>query len=415
MENEQQKRKFDYSYVIYIIAFLMIFIGLGFAHNVRSLFIQPVCDGVNVSRGVFALSDSIRFIVTAVMNLSFGFLVVKLGQKLMIAIGFTCLTLGLIIYSVAPLIYIYWIGSMFLGIGISFTTTTMIGSIMNSWCDKNKGTVTGFVLSASGIGGAVATQIVSPIVETGVDGYRKAYLLCAAVVAVTGVIVTVLYKKRGTVVTNKKKARDIGWEGITFQEALRKPYFYVCLLCIFFTGFVLQGMTGTSTQHMKDVFNDPAYVTNILSSHLLILTASKFLTGFIYDKFGVKVTFSICALSGVASLALLAFMQNTGMGRGFAVIYAVISCVAVPLETIMLPIFASEFFGPKSFDKAVGLITGVNVAGYAVGSFVLGLICDIAGGYSLGYCVYGIIMSITFFLMFYVIYASGKERLKSTK
>ncbi len=413
MENKKEK-KLNYAYVIYVISFIMIFIVLGFGHNVRSLFIQPVCDGLNVSRGVFSLSESIRFVVTALMNLCFGLFVAKLGQKAMIAIGFACITGGLMIYSVAPQIYVYWIGAILLGIGISFTTTTMIGSIMNSWCDKNKGTITGLVLSSSGIGGAVATQIVSPIVESGADGYKRAYFFCAMIILVTGVIVTLLYKNRGMAVTNKKKSRDVGWEGITFQEALRKPYFYICLVCIFLTGFSLQGMTGTSTQHMKDVFNDPVYVTNILSSHLLILTASKFLTGVIYDKFGVKTTFIICAVSGIAALMLLTFMDNNVVGKSFAAVYAFISCVACPLETIMLPIFASEFFGPKSFDKAIGLITGLNVAGYAAGSFVIGIICDIAGGYAKGYFIYGMIMVAVLFLMLYVIRAARKERLKST-
>lgn len=412
MENQKEK-KFNYAYVIYAVSFIMIFMGLGFGHNVRSLFIQPVCDGVGVSRGIFALSDSIRFVITALMNLSFGLVVAKLGQRIMIAIGFAAMTAGLFIYSFAPSIYVYWVGAVLLGVGLSFTTTTMIGSIMNSWCDKNKGTVTGLILSASGIGGAVATQIVSPVVESGADGYRKAYQLCAIVVLITGIIVVLLYKNRGQAVSNKKKSRYVGWEGIEFSEASKKPYFYICLICIFFTGFALQGMTGTSTQHMKDVFNDPVYVTNILSSHLLILTASKFLTGVLYDKFGVKITFIICALSSVAALMLLAFMNNDPVGKGFAVAYAFISCVGCPLETIMLPIFASEFFGPKSFDKAIGLLTGLNVAGYAAGSFVIGLICDLAGGYAKGYFIYGLIMVMVFFLMLYVIRAARKERLKS--
>ncbi len=405
-----KQKKLNYAYVIYALSFLMVFVGLGFSHNTRGLFIESVCNGVGVSRGVFALSDSIRYVVTALVNMSFGFFVMKLGQRVMISIGFACLTASMFIYAFAPVIYVYWIGSIILGIGFSLTTTTMVGSIMNCWCDKNKGTITGLVLSASGIGGAVATQIVSPVIESGSDGYRKAYIICGTVILATGIIMVLFYKNRGTAFATKKKARDVGWKGISFQEAVKRPYFYVCLTGIFLTGFALQGMTGTSTQHMKDVFHDADFVTNILSSHLLILTASKFLTGFIYDKLGLKITFSICAVASVASLMLLTFMQNDAIGRGAGAIYAFVSCVAVPLETIMLPIFASEFFGPKSFDKALGIIAGLNVAGYAVGSFVIGIICDITGGYATGYFIYGMIMVAVFFMMYYVMHAARKYR-----
>jgi len=413
MENKQ--RKFNYAYVIYVLSFLMIFVAIGFAGNVRSLFIQPVCDGLNVTRGVFSLSDSIRFISTALMNFGFGFLLVKIGQRKMIALGFACIASALFIFSYAPVIYVYWIGSVLFGIGASLTTTTMVGSIMNCWCEKNRGTIMGLVLSASGVGGAVATQLVSPIIENPDYGYRKAYLFCGIVVLATGILIVLFYRNRGKAVMNKKKAHDVGWDGITFHEALKRPYFYVCIVCIFLTGLALQGMTGTATQHMKDVLKDPAYVANILSSHMLVLTVAKFLTGFIYDKFGVKVTFCICAVASIISLVLLTFMQNNAIGKGFAATQAIVSCIGVPLETIMLPIFASEFFGSKSFDKALGIIGGVNVAGYAVGSIVIGFICDITGSYATGYFIFSVIMIAVLFAMLYVIKASRKERLKSAE
>lgn len=409
-----KEKELNYAYVIYALAFLMIFVGLGFG-NTRVLYIQSVCDGLNVSRGVLSLSDSIRFITTALMSFAFGFLISKLGQRIMIATGFLCLTGAMLTYSFAPNIYIYFIGSMLLGMGLSLTGTAMVGSIMNSWCDKNKGTITGFILAASGVGGATSTQIISPLIESGANGYRKAYFISSIIILLTGIVIFLLFRNKGTAVVNKKQARNVGWEGIAFQEALKRPYFYVCIACIFFTGFALQGMTGTSTQHMKDVFKDPVYVSNILSGHMLVLTATKFLTGFIYDKKGLKVTFCICAIAGVASLMLLTFMKNNAMGKGFALVEAVISCVATPLETIMLPIFTAEFFGPKSFNKALGIISAFNVAGYAAGSFVIGIICDITGSYATGYFIYGIIMVAVFLMMQYVISASRKERLKSAE
>ena len=148
----EKEKKFNYAYVIYVLSFLMIFVGIGFAGNVRTLFLNPVCKGLNVEKDIFSLSESIRFISNALMNFAFGFLLRKTGQRNMIALGFGCLTCAMIIFSFAPVIYVYWIGSVFFGFGAALVTTTMVGSIMNSWCDKNKGILTGLALSASGIG-----------------------------------------------------------------------------------------------------------------------------------------------------------------------------------------------------------------------------------------------------------------------
>ena len=63
--------------------------------------------------------------------------------------------------------------------------------------------------------------------------------------------------------------------------------------------------------------------------------------------------------------------------------YGVLSPFALPLETIMLPIYASEFSEEKSFNKILGIFVSLNTAGYAVGAPVANLCYDITGSYDI--------------------------------
>ena len=168
-------KKTEYKWVIVALCFLMVLTTLGFCSSSRTLFLSPITEALGIERSKFSLNDSCRFVSTAIVNIFFGTLVNKFGAKKLIGAGFLSLIGAMIIYATANSIWIFYIGGVMLGIGLSWTTTTMVGYVVNKWCRENKGTIMGFVLAANGVGGAVATQIVSPIIydKNDIFGYRK--------------------------------------------------------------------------------------------------------------------------------------------------------------------------------------------------------------------------------------------------
>ena len=118
----------------------------------------------------------------------------------------------------------------------------MVVYVVNKWAKSNKGTIMGAALAANGLGGAVAVQIVSPIIEKSADGYKDAYLLIAAILLFVGALVVIFFKNEPKIQESHeavskdgkpKKKRGMNAEGLEFSEALRKPYFYASVLCVF--------------------------------------------------------------------------------------------------------------------------------------------------------------------------------------
>ena len=113
----------------------------------------------------------------------------------------------------------------------------------------------------------------------------------------------------------------------------------------------------------------------------LILTATKFLAGFSYDKLGLKTTLTICKQCGFGSFICLALCGNSQTGMLLAMGYGILSPLALPLETVLVPLIAADLFGEKDFSKLLGIFVGCNYAGYAVGGFVFNLVFDLTGSY----------------------------------
>ena len=407
------KKKIEYKWVAVVLSFLMVMICLGFCSSPKSLFIGPVTEYLGISRGAFSIGDSLRFISTAVINVFFGYLVGKFGTKKLIGAGFLCLIASQLLYSFAENVYAFYIGGILLGLGFSWTTTTMVGCVVNRWCRESKGTIMGAVLAANGIGGAIAIQLITPVIESGPLGYKSAYRMIAIILGVVALLMMLIYREKkdsDAPAVSKKKSRGREWVGIDYKSAVRTPYFYGAAICIFLTGLVLQGVNGVAAAHMKDVGIDPAYVATVLSIHSLVLALFKFLTGVVYDRFGLRTTITMCSVTAVIVMILLSMLTNSVMGKILAMIYGIFSSLALPLETILLPIYAGDLFGQKSFDKILGLFVSVNTAGYAVGAPVINFIYDMTGSYASGFVLCACVMLAVIVALQFVINAAHKKQ-----
>jgi predicted MFS family arabinose efflux permease len=170
-----------------------------------------------------------------------------------------------------------------------------------------------------------------------------------------------------------------------YKAILKTPYLYPAAFFIFSAGMVLQSVHGISAPLFQDSGMSIDTVTNILSLSSLFLFFTKFGVGFIYDKLGVRHTSTICYTSSIVSVVLLYVVSQTA-NVPLAYGYTAFAALALPLETIMLPIYARELFGDKRFNEALGIFASVNTAGYAVGEPLSQLCYDLFGNYNV--CIY---------------------------
>ena len=419
--NEKQVKKFDYKWIILAICFLMVFICLGFCSSTKSLYLDVITKRMNIPRTQFAFNDSARFISSAVINLFFGTLLYKYGVKKLTAFGFIMLIASMLTYAFAPNVIVFCLGGALLGIGLTFTTTTMASSVIRRWFHKDIGKYTGLVLAANGVGGAVATQILSPLIESkvpimGRPGYQISYLLVAAILLALGIIVVIFLRERPKNVAiaqtpaGKKKPRGSSWVGIDFNTAKKRPYFYIVILIVFITGFSVQGISGVYKAHMRDVGLNETTVTNIISVFSLVFTAAKILVGVIYDRFNLRTVLIVCEGAAITSFLVLAFITRTGITLGF--VYAVAFAFAMPLETLVIPLVANDLFGNANYDKILGFLIAANYSGYAVGAPLVNLTFDMFGTYKPVLLVLAAVMLGSLIVFQFIITTSNKEKAK---
>ena len=393
----------------------MVFVTLGFCSSTKSLYLAVVTGATGIPRSLYALSDSCRFITSAVINLFFGKLIARFGSKRLIAAGFACLILFALISSLATEAAGFCLGGCFLGLGLCWTTTAMVGHVVNQWCAEHRGTVMGFILAANGLGGALAVQIVSPIINREGDpfGYRSAYRLTAVILAVCGALILAFFRERPEVSaadSNRKKVPGKMWAGIDWKAALHERYFYGAAVAVFLTGLILQAVNGVSAAHMKDVGLRPELIAGIFSFYSIALAGCKVLCGALYDRIGLRRVLLICECAAVGAIGLLVMAAPTDAGKAAAGGYGLLCAMGMPLETIMLPLITADMFGECSFEKMLGIMISVNTAGYALSTPLTNLCYDLLGTYIPALIGLAILMAAVAVLFLFVIRSAEKTR-----
>ena len=385
----KKKNKLDYKWIILGICFLMTFVCLGFCSSNKGLYLTAITEALDIKRSLFSINDSCRFVASAVINLFFGTLVERFGVRKMTAFGFVSLIASTLIYAYATNIFVFYIGGTLLGIGLAFTTTTMASSVIRRWFKKDIGKYTGIVFAANGIGGAVAAQIASPMIneEGNPFGYRTSYLVVALIVLMVGVLAVVLLRERPqnevpvVSTTTKKKVSNETCYGIKYEQAKKRPYFYLSAIMVLLTGFILQGITGVYAAHMKDVGLNAGYIATVVSVFSLSLTASKLVVGALYDRFGLRIILILCQGSTVLAFLAMVFLSPSASGMVLAMVFAIFYALALPLETLVIPLIVNDMFGVASYDKILGIFCAMNYTGYALGAPIVNLCYDIFGSY----------------------------------
>ena len=395
MTKDKARLQKIYPWIVVAVCFLMVMVCLGFGSYSRSTYLKVVTEQMGLERGAFSLSDTIRNLVTAILSIYFGKLLFRFEARKMIAGGFAALTVSFVFNAVARGYLEFYIGGVFLGIGLAWTTTTIVGVLVERWFSGNTGTIMGVILAANGVGGFISEKVVNRIIF-GMDlsrpisegNWRGAYWFVAVLFAVVGVIVVLLLRNKPedlgiekTSIAEKKKRikRVETWEGITLKQAIHKPYFYMAVFSVFFNGIILQAMVTLAKPLMQDVGIGMNVIDAGFSIYAFLLVGTKVLTGLLYDKWGLKAVYSICSAGSLIAVILLLFQSPERTYFTYA--YQFFAPIGLPLETVMIPLFTKGLFGLKDFTKTMGYFVAINTLGMAVGTSASNLVYDLIKTY----------------------------------
>ncbi len=376
-----------YYWVIFLIVFLEITIYGGLLNSL-SVFLLPMTQTLDISRGSYALAGTSLYIASFFGNLSTGYLFSRFGYKKSCMVSLFLSAAGMLVNSLAQNTVMIGVGRFMLGLGYGVCFTAGAVRIIQNWFHKHRGLLIGAVSMSSGLGGSLLTILLTGIIET--YSWQMAFLVIALLLACVAGLYFLLHDKPETLglkpygdaqaLTAAKKAprEHSQWEGLTMAQWLRQPAFYLMALCTLGSCVCLTMATTVTIPHFQDHGYSPTDAAVYQSVLMLSLAFFKLLGGELCDRIGARAVAIVCMGFALLGHFLIADISSPLCSVAGVLCLAAGSC----MTALMVPLLVMPLFGYRASTGLTGIFLGIASLSNAFSQPLSNLLFDKLGSYS---------------------------------
>jgi nitrate/nitrite transporter NarK len=436
-----------YPWLVAVVGMLTLFLSNGMTATGVTIFDSALLDEFGWDRGPFKFTDTIKFVLTALMAPFVGILIDKVNPRWLLMTGCALLTLGYLGYAALlngaapPVIlliatlgafglaavlvvalgsllpqlgrtpaiavaaalalaflwkfYGAWSGDalrqlyaihMLFALALSAAGSMTVIFLVSSWFVKHRGLAIGIALIGTSLGSAVFPLVNPPLIEA--FGWRQAFTWNAAMPVVLLVLVAIAIK--GTpaqagyrAVGQSAAVADLKQHGLTFKQALRTRTFWAIAVSGFLAYYSIFSFVQHFVLHLNKGF---AYT---------LADAGKMM--FLFSLVAMTAKFAIGWLAdhidrhkvftACQVIMLVGMIGLASMEREWVVASAVIIGLGWGGLFTLYNMLAVNNFGLREIGRINGSISLMESIGVGLGSWVTGLLFDRYGSYQVPFTV----------------------------
>lgn len=389
-------------------ALTIVWVTLAVAYGLYfsfSIFFVSLLEEFRWSRGLTAGIFSVATIVQGLASPLVGALVDRIGPRLVLLTGATCLgTASILASRVQHLWELYLITGVLAALGLAGAGWVPSGALLARWFSRRRGGVIGLAFSGMGIG----VFVVGPVAQFLIDqtGWRQANFLLG--VATLIFLIPLLWfglksasppppaafprRDHDSAGGSVDRLRAAGAPlGPTVREALATRTFWALFAASFFTPLAVMPVFTHQVAFAVDQGYPRMFVASVFGVAGLLSSFGRIGFGMISDRIGRELSATLsfgCTAGGTLALLGLEVLRDPGFLYAYAILFGLGFGARGPIMTAM----ASDFFGGRRFGAIYGILNFGNGIGSAIGPWFGGVVHDLTGSYrwaflaSVGFC-----------------------------
>jgi len=381
---EGMQRRVFYGWSMLGVAGIGIFAsGPGQSHTF-SVFIVAISEDLGLTGTEIASAYGFATLVAALALPKMGRLVDRYGPRRMLAVVVPLLAIACLVFGAAS-------GLLWLAIGFALLRFLGQGSMMLNcanlvaqWFQARRGFAMGLMALGFSVSMAVHPPLAQWLIET--VGWRQAWLwlgLLSLVLLLPPVLLLVYDRPEAVGLRPDGEAALEGDQtppaviGLTLQEALRTPAFYVLAAGMFAMSMLVTALHFFQVTIFTSNGLDASLAARVFSVSAVSMVIAMPLVGRLLDRVQTRFMFAAGLLVTSGSLLAAAMVDSFTTALLYAVLFGVNNAITMTYFGYMW----ARFFGRRHLGSIQGTGQMIGVIGASLGPLPLGLGVDLLGGF----------------------------------
>lgn len=396
-------------YAPWLMAFLalfMLFVTNGFTTTSLTAYDESLLKEFGWTRGQLKFRDLITLMIAGLSAPFAGILIDKIGTRKLMLTGALLLAAAYFSYGfITSLTHLYIIHAVF-GVVLVCAGLNVAVIHVSQWFHTQRGTGIGIALVGSSLGGALLTPILVKVVAS--LGWRATFMWMSALAIV--LFFVCLFGSRSPAhwgVSPLKAAPNATGAALknagatphdlTLAQAMSTVSFWALAVIAMATFYSLLALAAHLFLHLRGLGLTPQKAGAGISALFTMGLISKFLFGYLADKFNLRMVFLANILIMLIGLVLFA-TQSLDLvwpaiiitGFGWGGLYTLLQLQAV------------NNFGLTHSGKILGSITLMDACAGGLGMWLTGVLFDSYKSYEVAFYVLVALVTLAFLAAFFV-------------
>lgn len=370
------------------------FVTIGIAAFSLTVFIGPLRDEMGWTAAAITFGFSLGTLEQGLLAPFTGFLIDRLGPRKMAATGVVILSLGLLLFSQARSLEVYYLASLLMATGNSIGSLMAFSAAVMNWFERKRARAMGVLNAGNGAG-----YFVVPIVAlfVGWFGWRETLMISAAVVFTVGVPLALLLRDRpqpyGYLPDGEPPEDRSGapiatpaLTGYTVGAGLRIPAFYLLALANACGTFAIVAWVVLQVPHLEQNGFTTTNAALIVAFYGAFQVGMRVVAGWIADTLGRRRVYALGFI--LQGIGMLLFVQLEP-GRLWLIpfYYAAFGLGHAAWLVVQMTLIG-DYFGTLRFATLRGLASMFQTPVTMIAPVLAGFIFDRTGTYDVIFSVY---------------------------
>ncbi len=360
------KKPLFYGWIVVAALWVAYFLNMGFPLYAGSVINSYMIKEISMDRATYGMGFTLINLCTGGLAVFVGFAVARFGVRKTMWFGCALNMLGALVlafWASAPWHYLLGFGIL-MGTGESFACVVPSTTTCMRWFTRFRGRAIAIVLTASAFGGFVGAPLFNKLLATNGGDWRQAWLIVAAGIALTMVIIYLFVKERPEEIgaipdggagpaavqadANSAIRTTYDWQP---KEVFRTSAFWLVLVGSIACKIPFFFFTAHGILHAKGAGISAADAAMIMGLFTLGGIPGRLIGGWLMDKIPGRFVFMMglcCYIAGdfidifMTGQTALAYIASLLIGAGFGWTFVAVNTIP------------GQYFGPKAFSKVNG-------------------------------------------------------------